>query len=228
MCLRPHRAFGVLFGSRWAHRGVLAGQGGTASTLASLTAFSVRASRLMWTPSALTAHIAAGNDVDFLFFWGHTPRAHGVVDASCLSQWFLRAFVLDGIEYASAEHFMMAEKARLFDDERTLERILVAATPKEAKQLGREVQNYDDSRWVAARVDAVVRGNVAKFIAHADLLAFLLGTGDRLLVEAAPRDTVWGIGLGAANIKARDPSQWRGENLLGFALVEVRETLRAR
>lgn len=182
----------------------------------------------MWTADALAAHIAAGNTVDFLFFWGHTQKSPEVVDASCLSQWFPRAFTADGTNYATAEHFMMAEKARLFGDETALERILEAATAAEAKKIGREVQNYDDARWARARLDAVVRGSIAKFSAHADLAAFLLGTGERMLVEAAPRDTIWGIGLGAANVKARDPSQWRGQNLLGFALVEARQQLRAR
>lgn len=181
----------------------------------------------MWTAKTLAAHLAAGNSVDFLFFWGHTPKGQGVVDASCLSQWFPRAFTVDGVSYASAEHFMMAEKARLFSDPAALARILAAPTPAEAKQLGREVQSFDEARWAAARFDAVVRGNVAKFGSHADLKAFLLGTGERMLVEAAPRDTVWGIGLGAANEKARDPGQWRGLNLLGFALVEARRLLRA-
>ena len=76
-----------------------------------------------------------------------------------------------------------------------------------------------------ARSETVVRGNVAKFGDHADLRAFLVGTGDRVLVEASPRDRIWGIGLGAANPAAQDPATWRGENLLGFALMEARERL---
>jgi ribA/ribD-fused uncharacterized protein len=181
----------------------------------------------MWTATSLATHLDSGAAVDFLFFWGHTPKAPDSVDASCLSQWFPRAFAHDGVTYSSAEHFMMAEKARLFGDDGTLARILAARTPADAKQLGREVQNYVDDRWAGVRLEAVVRGNVAKFTAHADLQAFLLGTGERILVEAAPRDTVWGIGLGAANPRARNPREWRGQNLLGFALTEVRRQLRA-
>lgn len=180
----------------------------------------------MWTRDALTEHLDSGQQVELFFFWGHTQKEAEAIDKSCLSQWFLRAFTVDGVAYASAEHFMMAEKARTFDDDETLARILTTATPADAKALGREVRNFDDARWRAVRVDAVVRGNVAKFGAHEDLRAFLLGTGEKMLVEAAPRDTVWGIGLGAENLKARDPRLWRGLNLLGFALVEARRQLR--
>jgi ribA/ribD-fused uncharacterized protein len=72
---------------------------------------------------------------------------------------------------------------------------------------------------------AVVRGNVAKFGQNEELGAFLRGTGARVLVEASPRDQVWGIGLGASNPAARDPSRWRGRNLLGFALMAARKEL---
>lgn len=179
-----------------------------------------------WTREALAQHLDGGATVDWLFFWGHTPKDPAVVDKSCLSQWFLRAFSIDGTEYASAEHWMMASKARTFADEATLERILAAPTPSDAKQLGREVTPFDGEKWSAKGFDLVVEGNVAKFAQHADLKAFLLGTGDQVLVEAAPRDVVWGIGLGAENLHARDPKKWRGKNLLGFALMEARAKLR--
>jgi len=180
----------------------------------------------MWTREQLIGHASAGHAIDFLFFWGHTPKSPGTVDASCLSQWYPSAFTLDGTRYATAEHFMMAEKARLFRDDDALARVLAAPTPADAKAVGREVRGYDDAAWAAARSSAVVRGNVAKFDQSAELGAFLKGTGERVLVEAAPRDTIWGIGMGAANPKAKDPAQWRGLNLLGFALMEARRVLR--
>lgn len=181
----------------------------------------------MWTREALVAKVNAGTKVRYLFFWGHTPKHEGGVDASCFSQWFPRAFVTGGVRYATAEHFMMAEKARLMGDEASRAAILAATSAAEAKALGRCVAPYDDALWSRARFDAVVRGNVAKFGAHDDLRAFLLATNDRVLVEASPRDTVWGIGLGASNPLAADPTKWRGQNLLGFALMEAREALAA-
>ena len=179
----------------------------------------------MWSRERLTAHLATGASVDFLFFWGHTPKEPPAVDASCLSQWFPCGFSVDGVRYRTAEHWMMAEKARLFGDHGALERVLVAATPADAKKIGREVRGYVDAEWAAARSGAVVRGNVAKFGENAELGAFLRATRDRVLVEASPRDRVWGIGMGASNPDARDPSKWRGQNLLGFALMEARSRL---
>ncbi len=179
----------------------------------------------MWTRERLTALMAAGTKVDFLLFWGHTPKRDGVVDAACLSQWFARPFDADGVRYPTAEHFMMVAKARLFGDGEAETRILRTREPADAKAIGRAVRGYDDERWERARFDAVVRGNAAKFGQHADLRAFLVSTGDRVLVEASPRDCVWGIGLGASNPAARDPTKWRGRNLLGFALMDVRASL---
>lgn len=178
----------------------------------------------MWTRDSLVTHIAKGGAAKLLFFWGHTPKSAGV-DNSCLSQWFPAAFEVDGVRYATAEHFMMAEKARLFRDEAQLAAILEAKTPADAKAFGRAVQNYDDKAWERHRVEAVVRGNVAKFGQNAGLGAHLASTGDRILVEASPRDRIWGIGMGASNPDALDPAKWRGRNLLGFALVEARRRL---
>lgn len=123
---------------------------------------------------------------------------------------------------------MMAEKARLFGDDAALARVLAAASPAEAKAVGREVRGYDDARWEEARAAAVVRGNLAKFGQNAELGSFLASTGARVLVEASPHDRIWGIGMAASNPDARDPARWRGRNLLGFALMDVRAQLSAR
>lgn len=165
---------------------------------------------------------AAGDPMKFLFFWGHQPTRSG---ESCLSQWWEREFTADGVAYRSAEHYMMAAKARLFGDERTEARILAAGHPREAKDLGRQVRAFDEEVWVAHRFELVVRGNVAKFGQDRALRTYLLGTGRRILVEASPLDRVWGIGLRADDERAGRPSQWRGLNLLGFALMEARARL---
>jgi ribA/ribD-fused uncharacterized protein len=172
----------------------------------------------------LIERMARGFEPEFLFFWGHTPTPGHEVGRWVLSQWWLSDFDADGVTYRSAEHFMMAGKARLFGDEEMLAEILAAETPAEAKKLGRAVRGFDQDRWIQGRFELVVRGSVAKF--SGDLRSYLLGTGETVLVEAAPRDTVWGIGLGKDNPKARHPSTWRGANLLGFALMEARARLR--
>ncbi len=175
----------------------------------------------------LQARCAQGDAFDYLPFWGHRQRADGTVTASCLSQWFPARFEIDGVAYPTAEHFMMAEKARLFDDAAILAKVLAAATPNEAKSLGRQVRGYDDARWVAHRFEAVVRGNAAKFAQSPALRAYLLATGRRVIVEASPVDAIWGIRMAATDPRVTDARQWQGLNLLGFALMVVRERLAA-
>jgi ribA/ribD-fused uncharacterized protein len=171
--------------------------------------------------------ISDGRQPEYLLFWGHKPAGAGRVGPGCLSQWWPVMFTVDGLSYASAEHFMMAGKALLFGDAGTAERIRQAPDPAAAKALGREVGGFDEQRRAARRFDVAVAGNLAKFGQHAGLRQFLLGTGDRVLVEASPHDTVWGIGLAAGDERATSPERWRGLNLLGFALMEVRQRLKA-
>ena len=175
----------------------------------------------------LAALVAAGARPKWLMFWGHQPQRDGSVGPGSLSQWWPSRFTVDGVVYATAEHWMMAGKARLFGDEEAVPGILAARTPAEAKNLGRLVRGFDDARWKDARFELVVAGNVAKFGQDPALRAYLLGTANRVLVEASPRDRIWGIGLGAANERAVDPSRWRGLNLLGFSLMEARDRLAA-
>jgi ribA/ribD-fused uncharacterized protein len=121
----------------------------------------------------------------------------------------------------------MWRKALLFDDSSIASRVLAAASPAEAKALGREVSGYDDATWAAARLEIVIAGNLAKFGQDPALRSYLLGTGSRVLVEASPLDRVWGIGLEASDPRASDPASWLGLNLLGEALMEVRSRLSA-
>lgn len=173
----------------------------------------------------LLAQARAGKQIRYLFFYGHRPSPDGSVTASCFSQWWRSSFVVDELGYATAEHYMMAQKARLFGDEEMLAKIITASEPAQAKKLGRRVRGFDQLTWERNRFDLVVAGNLAKFSQHDDLREFLLSTGNQVLVEASPRDRIWGIGMSAANEKASDPQQWRGLNLLGFALMTVRTQL---
>lgn len=176
---------------------------------------------------ALIRAVRAGARITYLHFWGHRPRPDGQVSASCLSQWWPSPFVVDGVGYATAEHWMMAAKARLFADAEAERRVLAAAHPAEAKKAGRLVRGFDEAIWQRERLGIVTEGSVHKFAADARLRDFLLGTGDRVLVEASPVDRVWGIGLAATDAGADDPERWRGANLLGFALMRAREQLSA-
>jgi ribA/ribD-fused uncharacterized protein len=176
----------------------------------------------------LCAYVAQGGQPGYLAFWGHTPAKNGAISKTCFSQWFMSGFDIDGIHYRTAEHFMMAGKARLFEDGAALQRILDAPSPVEVKAIGREIAGYDDRVWCAHRWSVVVNANLGKFSQDQRLKEFLLGTGDQILVEASPVDAIWGIGLAANHPDAVNPAAWQGLNLLGFALMEVRDELRAQ
>ncbi|MEO3946606.1 NADAR family protein [Gorillibacterium sp. CAU 1737] len=180
---------------------------------------------MIYNLDSLRKAYGAGETFKFLFFWGHTPSAEGTVDKSCLSQWWMSSFLVDGISYSCAEQYMMAEKARLFGDEERLADILKANHPKEMKAYGRAVKNFDKALWDSKCYTIVKRASLEKFSQNAELGAFLKATKKRILVEASPRDRIWGIGMGAANPDAENPTKWRGRNLLGFALTEARDEL---
>jgi ribA/ribD-fused uncharacterized protein len=169
--------------------------------------------------------VEKGRPVKYLFFWGHRPQRDGTVGPGCLSQWWPAPFDVDGVRFATAEHYMMWRKATLFGDTRVAEQVLTAPHPHRAKALGRQVQDFEQQTWERHRFDIVVAGSVAKFGQHADLGRFLLATRNRVLVEASPTDRVWGIGLEAGDERATDPKAWRGLNLLGFALMHARAIL---
>ena len=173
--------------------------------------------------AALMAYVNQGQSVKYLFFWGHTPRQPDRLGKECLSQWYPASFELNGNIYLTAEHYMMAEKARLFDDKSLLANILAARNPAEAKQLGRSIREFDEHAWNQHRFDIVVAGNHAKFSQNAALGKFLRNTKERVLVEASPKDRIWGIGLAANDPNASNPNLWKGLNLLGFALMEARD-----
>lgn len=176
-----------------------------------------------YTREELIAAIRDGHKFQYLFFWGHRQSKSGEIGSSCCSQWFPVGFELNGVYYRTAEHYMMAEKARLFGDDAIASQIIEAATPNEAKKLGRKVRGFDNGKWKEARFDIVVRGNTAKFSQNPRLKAWLLGTAPLLLVESSPVDPIWGIGLHRDDPAASDPLRWNGLNLLGFALTFVRD-----
>lgn len=120
---------------------------------------------------------------------------------------------------------MMWRKAMLFSDRGRAEAILQARSPAQAKSIGRAVEGFDEATWVVHRWEIVVDGSVAKFSSDPALRAFLVGTGKRVLVEASPRDRIWGIGMVQDSEFAEQPQRWRGLNLLGFALMEARQRL---
>lgn len=176
--------------------------------------------------SELIEYVNHGNKVKYVFFWGHQKPEVGV-SKTCFSQWYESRFEVDGISYLTAEHYMMAEKARLFGDKVSEQQAIDASNPGEAKTIGRSVKGFEEQIWLENRFSIVVAANIAKFSQNQQLKEFILNTNNRVLVEASPLDKIWGIGLAADDKRADNPNQWKGDSLLGFALMEVREKLAA-
>jgi ribA/ribD-fused uncharacterized protein len=153
----------------------------------------------------------------FVLFWNGWP-----------SQWHPSPFELDGTMYNCCEQWMMAEKARVFDDAVSLTAIMMSVSPREQKSLGRRVRGFDAERWNSVCRGIVYRGNLAKFTSTESFTRVMLDTGDRTIVEASPMDAIWGIGLAKEDPRAFEPSSWLGTNWLGVALMQVRDELRRR
>ncbi|AKA69712.1 NADAR family protein [Clostridium scatologenes] len=180
---------------------------------------------MKYTIDSLKQDFQKGKRIKYLFFWGHQPSTDGSITKTCLSQWWKANFVIDGYTYCCMEQYMMAEKARLFKDNETLDEIMKSSHPKQMKTLGRKVKNFDEELWIKSRYSIIVKGNDAKFTQNENLKEFLIQTKDRVLVEASPYDRIWGIGMSKDDYNIENPLYWKGLNLLGFALMEVRDKI---
>jgi ribA/ribD-fused uncharacterized protein len=186
----------------------------------------------MKTREELLARIDAGEVFEYLFFWDEPKKEE--VDIACLNQWYAADFAeyetygFTGHyrHFATAEQYMMYRKASLFYDLESANYFLHTESPREVQLLGREVKNYDDEVWQNVSFNVVVTGNMMKFKRHDELREYLLSTGDKVLVEASPIDSIWGIGLHRDDERVSNPKEWLGENKLGFALMEVRAVLK--
>jgi ribA/ribD-fused uncharacterized protein len=142
------------------------------------------------------------------------------------SQWHMSAFVEKGVTYNCAEQYMMAQKALLFRDFDSYDKIMESTWQKEMQDLGRGVQNFDKEIWDNNKYRIVLKGNILKFTQDTSAQDLLLSTGDTILVEASPVDKVWGIGLSEDDPDCLDFRKWKGENLLGYAITDVKKTIR--
>lgn len=137
-------------------------------------------------------------------------------------QWHPSVMVIDNARYGCAEQFMMAEKARLFNDKASLKKIMASSDPSEQKALGKRIKGFDIEIWQRNAKLIVYRGSHAKFTQNDHLKYELRKTEGTMLVEASPTDTVWGIGLSEHDDNAYNPRKWRGTNWLGEVLTLVR------
>ncbi len=143
-----------------------------------------------------------------------------------LSNWYPSPFTLDGVAFSSMEQYMMYRKAVCFGDDKVAAQILVTEDVAEIKTLGRLVSGYDESLWNGVRQIVVYEGLLAKFSQNSELGGQLKKTGNTVLAECAVKDRIWGIGLSMHDSDRLDRAKWQGQNLLGYALMMVREKLR--
>ena len=143
-----------------------------------------------------------------------------------LSNWYLSDFTVDGVSFSSMEQYMMYKKAVVFKDKDIASKILKTDDVERIKEYGRQVSNYDDTVWNGVRQIVIYKGLLEKFKQNEKLKKELLDTGDDILAECAVSDKIWGIGLSMKDSNKNDIKAWRGQNLLGFALMLVRDELR--
>lgn len=142
-----------------------------------------------------------------------------------LSNWYQSEFTVDHVEFSSMEQYMMYQKAMVFQDQIVAKEILQTKDAAKIKQLGRKVANYNDHIWNGIRQIVVYEGLIAKFSQNKELKQQLKETKTAILAECAVKDRIWGIGLSMKDSKRLDITQWKGQNLLGYALMEVRKGL---
>jgi ribA/ribD-fused uncharacterized protein len=171
----------------------------------------------------LIEEIRKGKKLKYIFFTDEPATENAEITPGCFSQRYIAGFKVNGVLYKTAEHWIMSEKAKLSGDFKMQEAIINSATAAEAKEL--EVTGVNPKLWMDKRLSLAITGNYHKFSQNRELKNYLLGTANRIIVEASA-DRVWGIGMAADNPNAENPEKWAGLNLLGFALMEVREMLR--
>ena len=142
-----------------------------------------------------------------------------------LSNWYPSNFTVNNVKFSSMEQFMMYRKATCFYDEEAAAQILSQNDVAGIKSLGRQVSNYDENMQNGIRQIVVYEGLLAKFSQDEELKMKLKSTGNALLAECAVKDCIWGIGLSIKDLGRFDKKRWKGQNLLGYTLMMVREHL---
>ncbi|MFV0481884.1 MAG: NADAR family protein [Campylobacteraceae bacterium] len=165
----------------------------------------------------------AGKKQKFIYFWNPTC---GSINKSCLSQWQSSDFCEDTQTYSCSEQYMMSKKAEVFGDIEMQEKILKALHPRDMKAFGQKVKGFDSRVWDKVKYTIVLQANYYKFTQNKEMMEFLLDTKDAILVEASPFDKIWGVGLDEFDESIKNPNNWKGQNLLGFALMEVRDEIK--
>ena len=129
----------------------------------------------------------------------------------CFSNFSPHSIYLKGQDWLTVEHYYQAQKFVGSVDEQLIDLIRASETPQQAAKLGREPSRQLRPDWEEVKTEIMREAVFTKFIAHADIQAILLSTGDRLIVEDSPTDYYWGCGCDRT-----------GQNHLGKILMSVR------
>jgi ribA/ribD-fused uncharacterized protein len=146
---------------------------------------------------------------------------------SPFSNWHRARFNFRGRNYNCSEQALMVAKAELFGDTKAVEAIMSTSDPKIQKQRGREVRNFESTKWEAVAEKEMTAILMCKFGQCPELKRHLLATGDLTIAEASPNDNIWGIGLSARSKDVANKKLW-GQNLLGKSLMKVRDRLQGK
>lgn len=160
------------------------------------------------------------SDNKFVFFY------HEFDENGYMSNWYKSDFIVNGKKYCCNEQYMMEQKVLLFGDTETAEKIMHETDQMTIKNLGKAAKGFNERIWNGNKQIIMYRGLMAKFTQNVELRETLVSTGNAILVEASPTDHVWGIEMSADDPDALDMNKWKGENLLGFALMAVRYELK--
>ena len=128
--------------------------------------------------------------------------------------------------YQNVEQYFTAEKARLFRDQITVNKIMEADSPAEMKFHGKHITGFNQKTWDETSATVMITGLRAKFRQNSTLQAKLLATQDKHLAESSKNDRVWGTGLAMSDENAFNKDNWNGKNQLGNLLMKVREEIR--
>ena len=129
------------------------------------------------------------------------------------------------LNFLQANKVSCITKLYLFRDTEIASKILLTKRPMDAKKLGRKIDSFDQKVWDETKYSLVYNVVLNKFKQDVKLGKQLKETGDKTLVEASPYDKIWGIGISADDKNILNPMSWKGQNLLGKILMDVRKNL---
>jgi len=152
---------------------------------------------------------------EYVFFFG-----------GIYSQWANSLIKEGDLKFNCAEQYMMYYKAILFGDLYNAEEIMKSSDPSEQKSIGRRIKGFNQDKWDIFKYQIVYWGNYLKFTQNSYFAKILLEDHkDKIIVEGSPTDKIWGVGIDWLDPRIDDPKNWQGENLLGKAIMDVRDTL---